>query len=337
MMKFARLAGLGYSREKTGCVKIGRGGSQLPQSSSALPSGDISWGFLKLDASFGRFLVDKVLVDKHVGELRLQLDACKSVLEYIQAWNIYGVRFFANNIGKPANCFGRAHIDMILETFRGIQSRLFGSTEHRAREDNTANDITATLQHQIRLKFGMDVPEGYIYFPTSLGGLDLKNPFISLGLIQDSIYKNPHLAMAKFFQDEKVDYARAKEHFEKVKIPAREKLSKEELEKDKLANEPFMSFAEFTRYREQTSTLLYKVYRSLMREPVEQRVDAAPAVIEALGREPWDNLNAYQQRVIELHADDIIPRFSGLNIVQQGWLPTGMVSMFRESRFQWKS
>ncbi|PVH81604.1 hypothetical protein DL98DRAFT_587222 [Cadophora sp. DSE1049] len=320
MMRFASLTGLGYSREKTGCVKIGKEESQPSRIPSTLPSGDICWGFLKLDATTGRFLVDQDL----------------SVMEYVQAWNIYGVRFFANNIGKPANCFGVAHVHMMLQTFRGIQSQLFGSTEHSATENDTTSDVTSTLQQQIKIKFGVDVPEGYIYFPTSLGGLDLKNPFINLGLIQDTIHPNSQSRMARFFQDEKADYARAIVQFEKVTIPARQKLSKEDLAKDQFANEPFMSFAEFTRYREQTSSLLYKVYKNLMREPVEQRVDSTPGVVEALGRESWGHLTAYQQRVIELHADDIIPRFSGLNIVQQDCLPNGMVSMFRESRFQWK-
>ena len=336
MMRFAGLAGLGYNREKTGCVMIGKEGGHTSQRPSNLPTGDICWGFLKLDASSGRFLVDKALVNEHVGELRLQLESCKSVMEYIQAWNIYGVRFFANNIGRPANCFGVAHVHMMLETFRDIQSQVFGSTEHPTLEDDATGDVTSTLQQQIKTKLGVDVPEGYIYFPASLGGLDLKNPFISLGLIQESIHKDPRSLMVQFFEREKSDYVRAKAHFEKVIVPARENLSRKELAKEKFVGEPFMSFAEFTRYREQTSNTLYRVYKDLMREPCQRRVVPTPGVVEALGRSSWDSLTTYQQRVIELHADDIMPLFSGLSIAQQGWLPTGMVPMFRESRFQWK-
>ncbi|KAH7321850.1 hypothetical protein BKA65DRAFT_513106 [Rhexocercosporidium sp. MPI-PUGE-AT-0058] len=336
MMKFASLTGLGFNREKTGCVKIARRGGQASQAQSLLPSGDICWGFLKLDATTGRFLVDQDLINKHIGELRVQLDACKSVIEYLQAWNIYGVRFFANNIGKPANCFGVAHVRLMLETFHSIQSQLFGSTEYWTTEDGTANDVTSTLQKIIKTKFGVDVPEGYIYFPTDMGGLELKNPFINLGLIRDTIHKNPESLIDWFFREEKEDYARARLYFEKVTVPARKKFSKEELAKDKFMGEPFMSWEEFRKHREQTSTLLYRVYKTLMREPSEQAVSPSPGVVEALSRKTWDDLTRYQQQVIELHADDIIPRFSGLNIVEQGWLPTGMVSMFRESRFQWK-
>ncbi|CZT46389.1 hypothetical protein WAI453_005395 [Rhynchosporium graminicola] len=119
-------------------------------------------------------------------------------------------------------------------------------------------------------------------------------------------------------------------------VPAQEKLSKEELAKDKISGEPFMPWAEICLHREQTSGLLYRVYKTLMREPVEQEISATPAVKEALIRRTWNNYTRYQQRLIKLHADDIMPRFSGPDIVQEGWLPTGMISMFSESRFQWK-
>lgn len=99
-----------------------------------------------------------------------------------------------------------------------------------------------------------------------------------------------------------------------------------------------MSFVEYTRYREQTSTPLYRVYKHLIQEPAEKVVFKTPEVYRALGgRSVWEEvLSTYEKRIVEMYADDIISRFGGLYIVQKGWLPTGMVSMFRESRFQWK-
>ncbi|KAL5319863.1 hypothetical protein ACEPPN_012921 [Leptodophora sp. 'Broadleaf-Isolate-01'] len=206
MIKYAKLTGLGFSQEKTGCVKIAKPGDvPVPSAYSTLPEGDISWGFLKLDADSGRFIINQSLVNKHVKELRAQLEACKSVIDYLQAWNIYGVRFFANNIGKPANCFGVAHVQMMLETFHGIQSQLFGSKEHSADtpvDHGSANDITSVLQQMIFSRFGVKVPEGYLYFPTFLGGLDLKNPFVTLGIIHDTIEVNPDAFMRSFFKEE---------------------------------------------------------------------------------------------------------------------------------------
>ncbi|KAL2068037.1 hypothetical protein VTL71DRAFT_16135 [Oculimacula yallundae] len=336
MIKFAQLTGLGFSREKTGSVTITRRVSQATQTPSPLPHGNICWGFLKLDAAIGRFLVDQDLIEKHIEELRLQLEACKSVIEYLQAWNVYGVRFFANNMGTPANCFGLMHVEMMLKTFRGIQTRLFGSAEYSAIAGSAVNDVTSTLQKMIKERFGVDVPEGYFFYPTTLGGLDLKNPFITLGLIQKSITKKPESIMDYFFREENADYLKAKTHYEKFIVPAQENLSKKDLAKIKFAGARFMSLAEFCRNREQTSELLGRVYKSLMREPAEQPVIFTPDISGTLSRKDWDGYTHYHQRVIQLYANDIIPRFSGLNIVQQGWLPTGMVSMFRESRFQWK-
>ncbi|KAG4442604.1 hypothetical protein IFR05_001934 [Cadophora sp. M221] len=342
MINNAKLTGLGFNREKTSCVEIAKPGDVVvPPNYSSLPEGDITWGFLKLDGSSGRFIVDQNLVNKHVKELRPQLEACKSVIDYLQAWNVYGVLFFVNNIGQPANCFGVAHVQMMLETFHGIQSQLFGSKDHSAdtlADIGAANDITSVLQQMILSRFGVKVPEGYLYFPTFLGGLDLKNLFVTLGMIHDNIEFNPDAFMRSFFKEERADYERAKKFFETVTVPLRAQQSKEVLEKDRFSHEPFMNFAEYTRYREQTSTPLYRVYKRLMREPAEQVVLKTPEVNRALGdRNVWEEvLSAYEKRVVEMHADDIISRFGGLHIVQKGWLPTGMVSMFRESRFQWK-
>lgn len=46
-----------------------------------------------------------------------------------------------------------------------------------------------------------DIPEGYLYFPMYMGGLDLKSPFVNLYLIRDTIMKKPDSAMDQFFAD----------------------------------------------------------------------------------------------------------------------------------------
>lgn len=339
MTKFAEITGLSLSPEKTGSVKIPAVDGHSSQVPSTLPKGDITWGFLKLDPKTGQFLVDQAQVDRHVRELRLQLEACTTVIDYVQAWNVYGVRFFLNNIGKPANCFGAQHVLTMLRTFKGIQAQLFGSngTPTDKTTGSGTGDITSTLLKMIRDRFGVDVPEGFLYLPIGMGGLDLKNPFVAIGLIQHSIKKNPYSVMNRFFKQERDDYERAKKHFETIVAPLLAKRSRKEINDDPYHGQPFMTFREFSRHREQTSAHLYRAYIELMQETVEMPVAESPAVERALDESGWEELTRYQQRVVELHADDIIPRFGGLNIVKQGWLPTGMVSMFRESRFQWKS
>jgi hypothetical protein len=105
MQVFAKLAGLKFNEEKTGSVTIG--GTHL----DGLPVGDIRWGFLKLDAKEAKFVIDDVVVDTHIAELRRQLAAAQSVFGVVNRYNFY-IRFTAHNLGgRPSNDFGRGHID----------------------------------------------------------------------------------------------------------------------------------------------------------------------------------------------------------------------------------
>lgn len=101
---FTKLTGLEINEDKTGSVTIG--GSTWKIVNKGLPSGDVKWGFLKLDSVTGKFVIDPESVDQHIEHLRGQLASCESVFEWIRTWNIYGVRFFSNNFGPPAHAFG---------------------------------------------------------------------------------------------------------------------------------------------------------------------------------------------------------------------------------------
>jgi hypothetical protein len=341
MTEFSQLSGLSFNNSKTGSVKITRQPRTKPTTSDALPKGDIRWGFLVLDGASGRFIIDQDNVDNHIDELRRQLDACKSVFDWIQAWNVYGARFFTNNFGKPANCFGRAHIDMMLETFSSIQCKLFACT---------GGSVTSTLKKMISERFEVDdIPEGYLYFPMSMGGLDLKSPFVNLYLVRDTIMKKPDSAMDLFFVDEEISYRIAKSAFEKGRGQGR--CSTLYSLKSDLDSESFMTFEEFTRYREQTSRDLHTAYSKLLVEPAEDEVTVTSDVANLLGghgalsagcgrgrgqKNHWGRMGSYHRWIIQLYAQEMMEKFGGLNVVDKGLLPTGMVSMFRESRFKWQ-
>jgi hypothetical protein len=168
---FTNLMGLVLNKQKTGSCKIAEKDSDyqvltfLPKS---LPPGEVRWGlFLKLNHKSGHFLIDQSMVDKHIEELRLQLDACKSAFDWIQVWNIYAVRFFTTHFGQSANCLGRDHVETVIKTFERIQKALFGST---------SGNVTLTLKRMIEISKIDDIPDGFLYIPTSLCDLDVKNP-----------------------------------------------------------------------------------------------------------------------------------------------------------------
>jgi hypothetical protein len=327
MVEFADVVGLDFNMEKTGSAIMAKGGPLMRAGSdkavlSKLPKGDVTWGFLRMDPATGRFVINQAEVDKHIVELKLQLDACRTVFDWIQAWNVYGVRFFTNNFGTPADCYGWAHIDSMLATFQRIQANLFGA------ESSGPGDH---LKKMISSRFGVnDLPDGYLYFPVELGGLGLQNPFVKLCLIRDRTEEVPEKLVDAFLEDEEAEYRRALEVFEK-KGPATGSQFND------LKGEKFMPLEEFVRYRERTSESLLRTYNRLVAQPSEIEVEFRGEAMAALGaaQEQYE-LSAYDRWVVQLFCKDMITRFGGLNVVDKGLLPMGLMGMLRESRFKWQ-
>lgn len=322
----ASVLGLDFNFEKTGSALIEYSeGDEGYDLATGLPEGDVTWGFLKLDRHTGRFVIDQGEVDKHIEELRVQLDACKTVFNWIQAWNTYGARFFSNFFGKPANCSGRQHIDSMLGTFQRIQQQLF---------PDTPGGVGAYVKQMIAERFDIplsDIPDGYIYFPPEFGGLGLKNPFIDLCLVHDTV-KDPEEVVESFFGQEARDYRKFKARFENGTM--RSSTSTRKNFRD-LEGEPFMSLQEFQSYRDWIGESLGSTFRLLMQEPVSKNVALKGAVKAVLEPRQWSELSSYDQWVLQLFSKDMIARFGGLNVVEKGLLPMGLMSLLRQSKFQW--
>lgn len=93
MEEFASVMGLDFNMDKTGCAVVAAkqrgsetvGGGAAASALEKLPKGDVTWGLLRLDFESGRFVINQAEVDKHIAELKLQLDACRTVFDWIQA------------------------------------------------------------------------------------------------------------------------------------------------------------------------------------------------------------------------------------------------------------
>ncbi|KFY12559.1 hypothetical protein V492_03810 [Pseudogymnoascus sp. VKM F-4246] len=316
MTEFSELMGLDFAEDKTGSVQIVAHDSHSTSTSSVLPVGDVVWGFLRLDAESGRFLINQKQVDKHIKELRIQLSSCKCVFDWIQAWNIYATRFFTTNFGSPANCFGRAHVDEILETFEKIQKQLF---------TNEGDSVTSVIKKMLSDRFDIeDIPEGYIYFPSSLGGLEVKSPFIQPNLVRESLPSSPHTYMDDFFRKEELVYQNSKEAFESR--PVKSHVHGQEVKE----SVDFLTFEEYTRCRDFKSLELARAFDLLMGEP-----EKLPPNVSK-NRSGRDVVGPYHRWIEQLYGAEMVRRFGGLNVVQPGLLPMGMVTMFKKSRFQWR-
>ncbi|KAM5341457.1 hypothetical protein ACJ41O_014488 [Fusarium nematophilum] len=356
VQEFSRVTGTKTNPVKTGSVRAsGDENLTLPLDKS-LPAGEIRWGFLQLSPQMGRFEIDQTMVDSHIEELRKQLhDKRKSILGFIQAWNSFASTFFTSNFGKAANCFGRQHVDNMLATHERIQRQVFSTLPGDG--DEKVSSVAEYLKKALSDRFDIsDVPDGYLYLPMELGGLDLQSPFISLLQIHDEVLESSSELMDKFQEAERKAYQRAKEDFLAGRVkPKRyrvnEPIWEPESERDR---ETFMSFEEYVRYREDFASHgpmdgpgLGGVFRQLMKQPAEKSVEPDSSkvwtALKELRGKPnmrsitghWDGMEPYWRWVAMMYGPEVVDRFGGLNVVDAGLLPVGMVALFRDKRVRW--
>ncbi|KAF2835823.1 hypothetical protein M501DRAFT_941012 [Patellaria atrata CBS 101060] len=338
LKEFSTIMGMELNEEKTGATKIvddpKKKNAKVPTS---LPSGKIRWGFLYLDSVEGRWIIDREQVDTHIAELRLQLGACRSVFAWVQAWNSYVSRFFSTNFGQPANCFGRKHLDMVIETFEHIQLKLFS--------DTGSGNVTDYLRGMLKERFGAEhVPDGFFYFPVELGGLELRNPFVTLYTSYKLSPRNVTKRIDQAFEEETDEYDRLKKQWNKGELASQQRRSRVIRPQDASeseSDEPFMTFEEFTRYQEETSTHLSKAFSFLLAVPGEETVEETADVKKAFSTLPttltWhaEAKKPYWAWIVQLYAGHLVERFGGLQLGEKSLLPVGLVDVLKSERVRW--
>jgi hypothetical protein len=299
------------------------------------------------------------MVNFHIKELRKQLEGkSKSVIDWIQAWNTYAATFISSNFGKAANCFGkktpdllilksiliisigREHVDCMLSTHRRVQETIFDG-------GNVVQFLKKTIEERFEVK---DIPDGFLFFPVELGGLDLKSPFVNLLQIRESVQENPHDAMHDYFEAEREDYAKAKLQFDKQRASGNIFTQNT---KDFKPDQPdtFFPFEEYIRYRETLRPFgqanLIGMYDELRKHPVEESIDVSVQILQEVEKlmdqdnlsgitGNWYGMEAYWKWIAQMYGPEMTTRFGGLNVVDPGLLPVGMVSMFRQKRIKWQ-
>jgi hypothetical protein len=338
---FAGIMGLPVSDVKGGSISINGDDRNETAGGHALPTGRIRWGMLYFDRDTLRFKIDQKMVDEHTEELEKQLAAKESVFEWIQVWNAYANTFFASNFGKPANCFGREHVDEILATHQQIQKTIFDG-----------KDVAQYVKSMIADRFGVqDLADGFLYFPVQLGGLELQSPFVSPLQVRDNVAKTSTEILDRFEENERQEYRRRKADFDKGNEPEGRDSVRDPGWKPSEGADEFMSFEEYTKYREEftpedAENFLLMAYNELLETPMERSIEASHSVMQALGGLTldhaggisfhWSNMNAYWKWTAQLYGPEMIERFGGLSVMEAGLLPIGMVGLFRDQKVKWQ-
>ncbi|RMZ91693.1 hypothetical protein DV736_g1053, partial [Chaetothyriales sp. CBS 134916] len=353
MAVFASVMGIEFNEEKTGSVTFAPFSasdntssdddtSVDPEDYSGLPTGDVRWGFLNLNPKTMRFDIDQKMVDEHIKELKLQLDACNSIFSYIQAYNSYANRFFTNNLCSPSLAFGHQHIDAMIATFAYIQKALFPSGR-----------VTDHLASVASSRFGVSsLPDGFWYMPITLGGLELRNPVIPLLAMRESMRRTPARILERALEKDEARYLTDKENYEKKNTGSG--LGRLNSAKKRaigiVDDQQFMPKDEYLRYREERSPALAAAYGQLLTVPKQQSVELSPE-IETLfstvkssrkkgkggrGHKGLDATDPYWRWIVAVYGPEIVERYGSLQMVDPGQVPLGVVGVMRAGKIRWR-
>lgn len=188
------------------------------------------------------------------------------------------------------------------------------------------------LKDTIEARFEIQgIPDGYIFFPSEYGGLELHNPFIELIQLQNEVFEDPENAISNVKIAEKEEYHRAKRNFENGKVDRRKNVVRSFVPVD---HDKFMSFEEYTELREEFSGshngCINSVFKKLLQQPEKKGV----AFNEHLRLEKSDT--QYWKWVCMLYKEDMLEHFGELKITDRALLPTSMISFYRSGRAKWQ-
>lgn len=317
MKRYARIVGLTINKKKTGAVTLG---AAHP---AGLPTGDVCWGFLRLDAASGAFVIDDAKVDEQIAELRRQLAATRSVFGFVNAYNHY-VRFIARNLGgRPANAFGAAHADAMIAALARVQRACFPSTD---------GGIVGHLRGMLRERFDADaVPLGWFFFSNVMGGLGLHNPLVELLALRKNMLKDPAAALQKQIEADGDALRRARERWEAAdELPAAARAAAREY------SEFDMELEEYIAGRERHLPAWGTLYESLLSIEDLHCVSTSTNVDDALRGQEDREIAYYARWTLSMYENEMAETFGSLSIVDPTLIPVGMVELFRQSRIQWE-
>jgi hypothetical protein len=231
----------------------------------------------------------------------------------------------------------------MLATHRHIQQRIFPS-----------GNVVQHLKTLISERFHVDsVPDGFLYFPVELGGLDLRSPFVPLLQIREAVHENPYDLLDEFIEKEQDDYVAAKRRFERGDVQHDRDIKNAAGDGNWTPAEDsdtFMPLEEFTQhrisFRSNGHANIRDTYTQLLVHPTQIPVEVSVQVRYALGQlsgqanlrgimPNWESMDAYWKWMAQMYGPEMCTRFGGLRVVEPGLLPIGMVGFFRARRTTW--
>ncbi|HJT76534.1 MAG TPA: reverse transcriptase domain-containing protein, partial [Gemmataceae bacterium] len=168
LQEFCAACGLRVNLAKSGSLCLG---GELPE---GLPRGRPRWGMLELDEA-GHWQVHAESFEAHRTQARERVAGARSVLSRVQLYNA-NAKYLLGAL-TPGAALGDEHREAVAEAVRQFHQHFFGP----------GKGIVAGLCEAIRERFPLGsgdastVPESWVYWPITAGGLGLRNPLVVAG------------------------------------------------------------------------------------------------------------------------------------------------------------
>jgi hypothetical protein len=146
-------------------------------------------------------------IGAYAHRIKKQLDDCTTVLDWVRVWNSTAGTYAAHLFGPPAFVLGKPHLEAVKKAYSLIFDIIFDG-----------GNLTAHVKHLLttHLKTNLNDPafslEALIYLPQAYGGLGVKNPFVTLSLV-DMGEGDPDSKIKDYFDVEDNYYKRAAENY----------------------------------------------------------------------------------------------------------------------------
>lgn len=326
LCKFVNVMGLSLNDEKSASITCTRPGF-VCQPSEKLPAGIVRWGFLHL--SSGEWMVDEDTLKKNIDEMKFQLQSCQTIFAFIHAYNTY-IKFFANNLGHIGWSLGQKHAQLAMEYISKVQASVFSDLSN-GRHHDIVPYLSDRIKNETCLRASsVELPPEFFYFPTTMGGLNVHNPFAKfLGRISP-LWPNIDERIEGTIELERKSYDKAKEKFEAGLGPP-------DLDPD----EPFLSYDEYAKAFEARGRHLARLYKTMTGEFEESSPKLSLNARALLNR--YKNIHngtsppKLEAWAVEMFGSDAFDRFGDLNIGDKEFLPIGLVELLLKERMRWQN
>jgi hypothetical protein len=162
VQNFCTSCGLTINPQKSGYTCIG--GKRLAD----MPENSPGWLMLTLDSQ-AEWRVNETELQTLLEQTRTQIDSKPSLIAQVEQYND-GVEFLLNSIGLDA-ALGDIHRTSISDAVTRFHYSFFGVNE----------GIDTAIRKHINAQVGQtDIPEGWLYYPITAGGLGLTQPLVNV-------------------------------------------------------------------------------------------------------------------------------------------------------------